>query len=481
LPTHARGLARGGLFDECNGDAVTREAKPQAAQASDRVYARLWRWHFFAAFIVIPFVLWQSTTGTLYLWSERLMDALHPQLRFVQAGGQAMPPSAQVRAALASRVLESPQAATLELDDLRGNAHHDFAAPVDATGVQRVVLPEDANRSTAVLLVGANGLPFPVFVDPYTARVLGSLTAPAWIPGLTRALHGGWPLGDPGSWLLELGDGWAIVMIATGLYLWWPRGRGFLAGLWPRVRSGPRVLIRDLHSCVAVWFSLVLLFFLVSALPWTAFWGGKLLPRIEAATDQTSPAGFSPGGASVTQMMNALPSVDEFVREARARNVRGTLDVRLAPWPDAPLFMTNIRIPPSQDRTVLGDASSGALLGDYTNADLPAIPRFVALGVHVHQGDFGPWNLWLNTAFALALIWLSVTGVISWWTRRPSHKLAPPPRVTARAPRFLVATAIAVCVVFPILGLSVVCVFLADLLLVRLMGSTTRLFTWRSQ
>ena len=457
---------------------MTREAKPQAAHASDRVYARLWRWHFFAAFIVIPFVLWQSTTGTLYLWSERLMDALHPELRFVEAGGQAMPPSAQVRAALASSGLESSPGGTHEPSAILHDAHHQIA--VDETRVQRVVLSEDAHRSTAVLLVGANGLPFPVFVDPYTARVLGNLTAPAWIPGLTRALHGGWPLGDPGSWLLELGDGWAIVMIATGLYLWWPRGRGFLAGLWPRVGSGMRVLIRDLHSCVAVWFSLVLLFFLISALPWTAFWGGKLLPRIEAATDQTSPAGFSPGGASLTQMMNALPSVDELVREARARNVRGTLDVRLAPWPGAPLFMTNIRIPPSQDRTVLGDASSGALLGDYTNADLPAIPRFVALGVHVHQGDFGQWNLWLNTAFALALIWLSVTGVISWWTRRPRHKLAPPPRVTARAPGFLIATAIALCVVFPILGLSVACVFLADLLLGRLMGSTP-LFNWRSQ
>jgi uncharacterized iron-regulated membrane protein len=31
------------------------------------LYGRLWRWHFFAALIVIPFVLWQSVTGTLYL------------------------------------------------------------------------------------------------------------------------------------------------------------------------------------------------------------------------------------------------------------------------------------------------------------------------------------------------------------------------------------------------------------------------------
>ena len=230
------------------------------------------------------------------------------------------------------------------------------------------------------------------------------------------------------------------------------------------------MLIRDLHSCVAVWFSFVLLFFLVSALPWTAFWGGNILPRIEAAADQTNPAGFSPGGASVSQLANALPSVDEIVQTSRARGVAGTLDVRLAPWPDAPVFMTNLHIPPSQDRTILGDASSGALLGDYTNDDLSAIPRFVALGVHVHQGDFGMWNLWLNTAFAVSLLWLSVTGVISWWTRRPQRKLGAPPRATARAPRFLLPTGIALGVIFPLLGASIACIFLADLALGRLLG-----------
>ena len=45
-----------------------------------RLYATLWRWHFLAALLVIPFVLWQSTTGTLYLWSEWWMDQSHPAL-----------------------------------------------------------------------------------------------------------------------------------------------------------------------------------------------------------------------------------------------------------------------------------------------------------------------------------------------------------------------------------------------------------------
>jgi uncharacterized iron-regulated membrane protein len=53
-------------------------------------------------------------------------------------------------------------------------------------------------------------------------------------------------------WLLELGDGWAIAMIVTGLYLCWPRGQGLLKALWPRLHAGPRIQVRDLHACIAV-------------------------------------------------------------------------------------------------------------------------------------------------------------------------------------------------------------------------------------
>ena len=49
---------------------------------------RAWRWHFLAAVLVIPFVLWQSITGTLYLWSESWVDQVHTDLRFVEPAGK---------------------------------------------------------------------------------------------------------------------------------------------------------------------------------------------------------------------------------------------------------------------------------------------------------------------------------------------------------------------------------------------------------
>lgn len=417
----------------------------RATPGNGQLYSLFWRWHFLAALIVIPFVLWQSTTGTLYLWSEWWMDVRYPDLRFVDPEEHDAASSQQIAAALAS-VTKTP----------------DAEAGENGRPVQEIMISDDPQRSTIVLLRNASGLPYPVFVNPHDARVLGSLAAVEWLPGITRSLHGGWPLGKPGSWLLELGDGWAIAMIVTGLYLWWPRGRGLLQALWPRLHAGPRILIRDLHACVAVLFSAVFLFFLISALPWTAFWGGEVLSRVQSMLGQTSPAGFSPGGASVAQIVSALASVDEIVAAARARGVIGTLDIRLAPWPNAPLFVVNRDNAPADDRTVLGDPKSGNVTGDFRSADLPVIPRLVAIGVHVHEGDFGRANLWLNTAFAMSLVWLSVTGVLSWWIRRPRRGVGVPPKVFTRWPPSLLFAGGIMCVLLPVFGASIMAVAGAD-------------------
>jgi uncharacterized iron-regulated membrane protein len=111
---------------------------------------------------------------------------------------------------------------------------------------------------------------------------------------------------------------------------------------------------------------------------------------------------------------------------------------------------------------VLGDPKSGNVTGDFRSADLPVIPRLVAIGVHVHEGDFGPANLWLNTAFAMSLVWLSVTGVLSWWIRRPRRGVGVPPKVFIRWPPSLLFAGGIMCVLLPVFGASIMAVAGAD-------------------
>ena len=236
------------------------------------LYARLWRWHFFAALIVIPFVLWQSVTGVLYLWHRELAALTHPELINV-----APAPSLTGYQQQLDTVLEHQPRERLEA----------------------IEIADDPARSTAFLFGGDNGLPYPAFVNPHTGEYLGHIESTHWIRGLSRALHGGWPINPLGSYLLELGASWAIVMILTGLYLWWPRSTKGLAGvLYPRLRGGSRVFWRDLHATVGVYFALIFLAFLFTALPWTTFWGANILQPIQRSLGQSSPQAFFFAGHS---------------------------------------------------------------------------------------------------------------------------------------------------------------------------------------
>lgn len=423
------------------------------ASPHGRLYRRFWRWHFWAAFLVIPFVLLQSTTGTLYLWHDEWADWAHPALRFVGPGATPASLDSQVAAARAAQ--PHAHATTLRLSD-------------------------DPRRSTQVIFGGHHGegddaLPFAVFVDPYRAQVLGTLGAWQWMPGWSRKIHGGWPLGDAGSWLLELGACWAVVMILTGLYLWWagrastPRdARGIAASLLPRTGQGPRVFVRDLHAGVAVLFSLVILVFLLTALPWTTFWGERVLRPVQAMLGQPSPFADAARARS-TPLPGVRPaSLDEAVALARAQGVTGDLEIRLdAPTqPDAATSIRNLAPRASQETAVAIDRYSRETLVHTTWEDYPPIPRAVATGVDLHEGTFfGRSNQWLNTALSVALVWLSTTGLLSWWWRRPRAGragLAAPARLPAALPRPVLAVAGGLCIALPLLGASVLALWALD-------------------
>lgn len=420
--------------------------RPPDSSPRARLYGRFWRWHFYAAFLVIPFVLLQSVTGTLYLWHDEWSDWAHPELRFVAPAG----PFASLDAQLAAAVAAQPHAQPTTL-----------------------LVPVDPLRATQVMFGGHHGegdaLPFPVFVDPYRAQVLGELPGWSWLPGWSRKIHGGWPLGDAGSWLLELGACWAVVMILTGLYLWWPRQRGLLAALLPRTQLGVRVLIKDLHGSVAVLFSAILLVFLVSALPWTHFWGNQVLKPIQNAAGQPSPFGDVFRSKSQPLADVSPMSLDEAVRRARAEGLAGSLEIGIGSAPDAAIVIRNQQPRSSQETAVAFDRYSRALLVKTTWADYPPIPRAVSTGVDLHEGHFfGRANQWFNTLTALALLWISITGLLSWWLRRPRGRLAPPPRNAARLPAWALVAGLALCVLMPLLAVSVVALWAVDGAFVRL-------------
>ncbi|MET0658017.1 MAG: PepSY domain-containing protein [Steroidobacteraceae bacterium] len=425
-----------------------------ALRSPQRLYARIWRWHFFAALIVIPFVLWQSVTGVLYLWHREIAALAYPEL---------------------VRVIPDSRAATVESQLAATLAHH------PREHLQSIVVPNDPAASTTFFFEDSNALPYPAFTNPHTGEYLGYVASTRWIQGLSRGLHGGWPIKPWGSYLLELGACWAIVMILTGLYLWWPRNAQGLAGvLYPRLRNGSRTFWRDLHATVGMYFAVIVLAFLFSALPWTTFWGEKVLGPIERATNQSSPVGFFFAGAHHdpanehahdVDSANAL-TLDQIIVKAREAGARGAIEIKPA-LHGGPVNLRDDQARTSDEVWMRLDGRSGAVLMRATWDDYPPLAKAISSGIDLHEGHFfGRINQIFNTIVAVALVWLTVTGFMGWYKRRPSGGLAAPPKRDLVLPPAVIATGLALCVVMPLFTLSLFAIEVLDRAFGRLLPQT---------
>jgi uncharacterized iron-regulated membrane protein len=208
-------------------------------------YRMIWRWHFYAGLFCLPFIVVLCLTGAIYLFQPQIDAYLDRGFDHLTLSRPAQSLDTQVEAAQ-----KAAPAARLVALEFRN-------APADAARVD---------------LMTADGRVLRVVVRPDTLEILDITYWKSRFTQIVRDIHGSLLLSDPGAIAVELAGAWAIVMVITGLYLWWPRGSRLGGVLYPR-RGGGRRFLRDLHDVTGFWLSLFALFFLISALPWTKVWG----------------------------------------------------------------------------------------------------------------------------------------------------------------------------------------------------------------
>ena len=149
---------------------------------------------------------------------------------------------------------------------------------------------------------------------------------------------------------------------------------------------------------------------------------------------------------------------------ARADGLRGDLMFYMVDGrPGSAVQVLAMATDASVERCLLLDRKNAARVGAAAWSDFPVLAKAVATGVDVHEGRyFGAASPWLNTAFAAALAWLSLTGAMSWWRRKPADALGVPPRPRQPWPRWLRAGTVVVGVALPLLGASAAALWLGE-------------------
>lgn len=445
------------------------------------LYRLLWRWHFYAGLLVIPLMMLLALTGAVFLFKPQLDHWQERAYRGLELAGE-VSPDTQLQAALAAY-----PGATFDFYRLPEQ-------PGDAA-MFHLALPGPAPEMRDV------------FVSPQ-GKVLGSRDPDLLVSEVVQKLHGQLLLGHPGSWLVELAASWAIVLILSGLYLWWPRGRGLAGVLYPRLGNGGRLIWRDLHAVSGFWVSALALVLLVTGLPWAHAWGSAFkavrdeLGWVKGAPDWTiggtpvgdphaehdhaAMAGGMAGMDHAAMGHGAMASVRLSEIAAKARAERLAFPVLVTP-PGGPARFGRkggadwtVRSD-SANRplrvSIRYDAMTGAEIAREGQGDKHVIDRVLAYGIAWHEGQLLGWiNQLIGLVTAALLVLVPVSGFVMWRRRRPRSLLGAPPLPPVKVRIGGIAAVLGVLMVLlPLLALSLLAVILVDALLV---SRSARLSRW---
>ncbi|SBW78521.1 PepSY domain-containing protein [Pseudomonas veronii] len=447
-------------------------------------YNLAWRWHFYAGLFVAPFMVLLALTGIIYLFKPQLDPLMYGHLLTVPAAERALSADEQLQRAKAAY----PQGTLSK-----------YLPPADATSSAQFVMHDGSREMT-------------VFVDPYRGTVLGTQDAKNNLQAIARALHGELMIGTVGDRLVELAAGWGVMLVISGMYLWWPRGKSSSGVLWPRFNTRGRVFWRDLHVVTGFWGAALLLVMLLSGMAWTGFWGKQyadLWNRFPAAmwnnvptsdqqarvlntaTQQTVPWAMEntpmPVSGDHAEHMNhgamhaapAAPtiSLQQVVDLATSRKVEPGYSITPPTTAEGVFTVSVFANDPRNDATLHVDQYTGKVLADVRWEHYNGVARATETGVMLHEGKMFGWvNQLIVLLICLMILLSAVSGVVIWWKRRPVGGLGVPP-LRHDLPKWKTAMVImlGLAIAFPLVGASLIVVWALDrLLLSRLFAQPSR-------
>lgn len=435
-----------------------------------------WRVHLWAAFIATPFALIGALTGMLYVLTPQIEGALHGHLDRV-----------------------APAASRLSLDDLVGLARR--AAP-EGAALRYVVTPVEADQSVrfyfdpadekpgsatrtggehaehqaanmpvgvvapAVLAKMDHRLPQGsiVYLNPYNGEVLGMHREMDRFSMWSKRLHSSLLQGNDWRWMLELSTSWVLVMLITGVYLWWPRAEQTAL---PRTGLTGRLGWRQWHAFTGVALSVITLIILSTGLTWSRYTGAQIKALAESV-GQGSPQ--SPKNLRSLQQVNQTPLGWQQIYEA-VRAQAPSVSYQIAPpkRADDVWRISNFdRGQPTSRFTLQMDGYSGQALYYRAWDSFTLFNKATAVGIPFHRGEFGLWNQALLLVFGSGVVWWLVSGWFMFFKRRRQGFLGLP-RVqpgawrTVPVPAWL--TAVAFLPAMPVWAWSVGAVCLVEVVL----------------
>jgi uncharacterized iron-regulated membrane protein len=305
---------------------------------------------------------------------------------------------------------------------------------------------------------------------------------------LVRKLHSLEYFGWLPNRIIEIVGGWVLMLVVTGVYLWWPRKQmGGVVSV--RGTPGRRVFWRDLHAVTGAFAGLFIFFMAITGMPWSGYWGAKVGSYADQAGLGYPPEFWNEVPNSTVPMKDAMTKTSWLLENAAMPESTPTgaapigIDRAVAIFdglgihsgyaidlPDGETGVYSASVFPDKavnERVIHLDQYTGQPLFDGGWRELGPAGKGIEWGISVHMGqEFGLINQLVMLAVCLSIVLMAVSAAVMWWKRRPQGSLGAP-RYPAdfRIPRTILIIAVIVGLAFPLTGLSLLVMLALDFLL----------------
>ncbi len=392
----------------------------------------LWKWHFIAGLIALPFVVLLAITGGVYLFKDNYEAPQYKKIKEVEAFG-------------ASASFQE---------------QWDLAKKAGKKAPNAMVIPKAKNLATE-FISGRFSHKNSLFVNPYTKSVSGVIHPSDSNMHTVRKLHGELLLGKFGTKIVEVVASWLIVLIVTGIYVFWPKEKGIKAFFRVRIKQGKRLLFRDIHTVFGFWMSILLLMTLLGGLPWTDVFGDNF-KWLQKVTNTGFPKTWEGKGIK-SEIKGETISLDKMVTLANSMNLKGEVGISLPKGKAGIYSIYNTTFDLDEQKRFHFDQYSGKQLINHNWEDVGFLMRGRMWFMAFHQGQFGNWNWFLMLGVSIVLMLLSIAALLSYLKRKQKGKWGTPKVPEQFKVGYgIIAIIVLLGIVFPLFGASVLLIVLVE-------------------
>jgi len=389
--------------------------------------------HLYLSLAAGVIIFCSCLTGTMLVFEKEIQQALHPQRYFVKPREKRLP-LADLTAGVLKQIPKSKLAMVMVYDDparavevglivpeKKGKKPADAPKTEKHAGVhgKKDAKPKDAERPNLT-----------AFVNPYTGQIVDQFnrrqTFLYSVEMFHRYLLGG--KNSPGDWVISLSTLFFLVILITGVILWWPKTKVIMK---QRLKikwdgSGKR-LTHDLHIVTGFYTSIFLIIICASGLVMTFKWANNTLffltnSKIAGKEDIKAPLSVHQPGVTAISPDAAVSALGNKIADAENYTIRYPRDT-------AAVYAFNVLKKGSAELatdTYYIDQYSGKLAGVILYADKSLGQRIRGVIKPIHTGSIYGWPTQV-LAFLITLISLifPVTGVMMWLNRIRKKKEKP--------------------------------------------------------